>query len=46
MKLFKKMFSRKQKVQQPVQQFVSHDITDKHYDDFIAYMDKHRNEWG
>lgn len=48
MKLFNWIFAKKQKQEtsqlEPV--FESHEVRAKRYDDFITYMDRHRNEWG
>lgn len=46
MKLFNWIFAKKQETIQPEPSFESHEVRAKLYDDFIAYMDRHRNEWG
>lgn len=37
---------KKQETIQPEPSFEPHEVRAKRYDDFITYMDRHRNEWG
>lgn len=46
MKLFNWIFCKKQETTQPDFVFEFSDVKAKRYDDFIHYMDRHRNEWG
>ncbi|MCF0239341.1 MAG: hypothetical protein HUJ62_02665 [Streptococcus gallolyticus] len=46
MKLLNWIFAKKQKTIQLEPSFESHEVRAKRYDDFIRYMDRHRNEWG
>ena len=45
MKLLNWVFAKKPETTQPEPSFESHEVRAKRYDDFIVYMDRHRNEW-